>query len=519
MKSTAKKTISFLLVCLMVLSVMPLALVAGAEKEEIYPELTVKGFGASSVKIYYEDDPEQKSLFYPFDTDRLMSNVEKIDEYIFEAVKNAEPNILRSVIYDYCMETFGMLAFKPDGSNMDGVVNEEPGLRKKRDGIYEFYYDCRESPVVSAHQLQVAIDQLFAETGAEKIELVGSSFGANIVTAYMYEYPENLHKIDTVLLCAPSVGGMEFLGELLSGNFDVSARGLCDYISYLSQEEALSGFFYVLEETGVLDVLLEALAVPVLKKAVYEGVVDVARDLLATLPTLCVCIPDEYFIPAMKFLYGEDYKDPSHTYAQTIAKMEYYHYNVANNATQIYFDAEENNEGLNMAVVCKFGVAAIPLTSGENIMDDGLVTTAVSSYGATCANYEETFPEDYVQQKYTDYNFMCPEWNIDASTCAFPFRTWFIKGLGHSKKIADYNDFIREITTYDTDVFTDPNRPQFLKVCEDDPQKLEPITAPEDGGAEQTLLQRLFEFFRKMLAIPKMIIERLLEGKDLSVIK
>ena len=131
MKSTAKKTISFLLVCLMALSVMPLALVAEAEKEEKYPELTVKGFGASSVKIYYEDDPEQKSLFYPFDTDRLMSNVEKIDEYIFDAVKNAEPNVLRSVIYDYCMETFGMLAFKPDGSNMDGVVNEEPGLRKK----------------------------------------------------------------------------------------------------------------------------------------------------------------------------------------------------------------------------------------------------------------------------------------------------------------------------------------------------------------------------------------------------
>ena len=235
MKRTSRKVLSFFLACLMLLSVMPI--VFATEAEEVYPELTVKGFGASSVKIYYEDDPERKSLFYPFDEERLMANVEKIDEYIFEAVKNAEPNVLRSVIYDYCMETFGMLAYTPDGENMEGVVNEEPGLRKKRDGVYEFYYDCRESPVISAHQLQVAIDQLFAETGAEKIELIGSSFGANIVTAYMYEYPENLHKIDTVLLCAPSVGGMEFLGELLSGNFDVSARGLCDFIDRLSEEE------------------------------------------------------------------------------------------------------------------------------------------------------------------------------------------------------------------------------------------------------------------------------------------
>ena len=509
MKRISKRLLSFVLACIMLLSVMPAALATVAVQDEKYPELTVKGFGASSVRIYYEDDPEKKSLFYPFDEERLMANVEKIDEYFINAVKNREPNVLRSIIYDYCMETFGMLAFTPDGENMEGVANDEPGLRKKGEGIYEFYYDCRESPVVSAHQLQLAIDQLFAETGAEKIELVGSSFGANIVTAYMYEYPENLHKIDTVLLCAPSVGGMEFLGELLSGNFDVNAKGLCDFIDRLSEEESFSDFFYILEKTGILNILVKALAVPVLERAVYEGVVDVARDLLATLPTLCVCIPDKYFVPAMRFLYGEDYKSPDHTYAKTIAKMEYYHYNVANNAAQIYLDAEANNEGLNMAVVCKFGVAAIPLTSGETVMDDGLVTTTVSSFGATCANYGEKFDDDYVQQKYTDYNLMCPEWNIDASTCAFPFRTWFIKGLGHGKKISDYNRFIREITTYDTDVFTDPNRPQFLKVSDADPEMLEPIVVTEQDEAEKTFFRKIVEFFKKLLAIPGKLIERL----------
>ncbi len=517
MKSTAKKTVSLLLACIIALSVMPVAFAENRYGEGNYPELTVKGFGASSVKIYYEDDPEQKSLFYPFDTDRLLANVENIGDYIFDAVINNEPNILRSVIYDYCMETFGMLAYKPDGSNMDGIVTEEPGLRKKRDGVYEFYYDCRESPVVSAHQLQEAIDELFTETGSPKIELIGSSFGANIVTAYMNEFPQNLHKIDTILICAPSVGGMEFLGQLLSGNFDVSAVGLCDLIDRLSEDDLIPDFLYILEAAGVLDVFLQALAVPVLKKAVYEGVVDVARDLLATMPTLCVCIPDEYFIPAMKFLYGENYKDSNHTYAKTIAKMEYYHYNVANRAAELYLDAEAKNEELNMAIVCKFGVAAIPLTSGENIMDDGLVTLPVSSFGATCVNYGEKLPADYVQQKYTDYNFMCPEWNIDASTCAFPFRTWFIKGLGHGKKIWDYNVFIQEITKKDLTVFDDPNRTQYLKVRDDDPQMLEPLVEEEEKVLSFTEI--LIEIFKKLLIIPKMIIERLLNGKDIAIIK
>ncbi len=512
MKSITKKFLSFLLVCVTVLSVMPVAFAEGKYGEGNYPELTVKGFGASSVKIYYEDDPEQKSLFYPFDEERLKANLDNIDDYIVKSIEEKEPNILKTVIYNYLMDTMGMLALKPDGSNMDGVATEPVGLRKKGEGRYEFYYDCRESPVVSAHYLHEAINQLFEETGSEKIELIGSSFGANIVTAYMHEYKDDLDRIDTVLICAPSVGGMEFLGQLLSGNFDVSPVGLCDFIDDMAEEQAISDFFYILEQTGILKLLLKAVAVPVLRVAVYEAVVDVARDLLATMPTLCVCIPDAYFEPALEFLYGENYKDPDHTYAKVIQKMIYYHYNVANRATEIYLDAEEKNEGLNMAVVCKFGVAAIPLTSGENTMDDGLVTLPVSSFGATCVNYGEKLPADYKQQKYTDYNFMCPEWNIDASTCAFPFRTWFIKGLGHGKKIGDYNDFIKEITKKDLNVFSDPNRPQYLKVCDEDTQMLEPLVASEE--IDTSFTARVKRIIKAIIVWIETIIDKISEKNE-----
>jgi hypothetical protein len=115
--------------------------------------------------------------------------------------------------------------------------------------------------------------------------------------------------------------------------------------------------------------------------------------------------------------------------------MSHYHYDVANKAVEIYTESVENNDML-ISIITKFGSPAIPLTSGETIMDDSLVTVPVSSFGATCVNYGEQLPADYVQQRYTEYNFMCPEWNIDASTGVFPFNTWYIKGLGHSKKNA-----------------------------------------------------------------------------------
>ena len=88
-----------------------------------------------------------------------------------------------------------------------------------------------------------------------------------------------------------------------------------------------------------------------------------------------------------------------------------------------------------------------------------------------------------------------------------------------SGQINDYNDFIKEITTYDTDVFTDPNRPQFLKVRDDDPQMLEPLTAEQKDETPKTFFQIVLEFLRKLLIIPKTIIERLMEGKNPSLIK
>lgn len=520
MRSTAKKIISLMLACIIVFSVMSVSFsVSAAERPVVtgrgetynhYPEVRVKGFGASSVKIYYEDDPEQKSLFYPFDKDRFIDNLSNIGSYMLKSIKNGQPNLLRTVIYSYIMDTLGMLALNPDGSNMDGVTTEPMGLRYKGDGKYELYYDCRMSPADLADYLNEGIEQVFEETDAEKIELVGSSFGANVVTAYMHEYKDQLYRVDTVLLRAPSTGGMNFLGELFSGNFNVSPIGLCDFVDDLAEGPIFSDFLYLMEEAGILKLFLDCLAEPVLRVAIYSGIADAARDLLSTLPTMWVCIPDECFIPAMEFLYGENYADPNHEYAELIAKVTYYHNEIANKATEIYLDAEENNEDLKVAIIAKFGQAAIPLTEGPNTMDDGLVSLPVTSSGATCTKYGERFSDDYKQQRYPEYNFMSPEWNIDASTCAFPFRTWFIKNVGHSTSPGEYENLSKEIIHDDIDVFTYENRPQFLSYDEES-GALEALKAPEEE--EETFYDKIFAVFRKLFLLPKTIFDKLFGRK------
>ena len=94
MKTTVKKIVSLILVCIMLLSVVPMTFATAKAEENIivhgkgetydhYPQVMVKGFGASSVKIYYEDDPEQKSLFYPIDEERLKGNLDNINAFPF----------------------------------------------------------------------------------------------------------------------------------------------------------------------------------------------------------------------------------------------------------------------------------------------------------------------------------------------------------------------------------------------------------------------------------------------------
>lgn len=498
-----KSTLSFCLAIIMIFTCFSTALAADTDEYDHLPQVFVTGIG--SAKIYFEDDPDKTSLFWPVDSERLIKNLGNIGKYMGKAVKNKDATVLRTVIYNYLVDSFGMLAFKPDGTSMDGVAVEPTVLCEEEPGKFTFYYDSRQAPTTIGPQLHDYIMLVMEETGSDKIELVGSSYGANAVTAYIYQYPQDYKYIDSLLLCVPSIGGMNFFGELLSGDFTISPIGFCDFIDQLSDMELIPDFFYLMEEAGVLEVFLDAIVVPALRKSIYAAVIDFVRDAIATVPALWVCVNDQYFESAMINIYGENYKDPNHTYAKLISEMTHFHKDIANNAAEIYLEAERQSD-LELSIIAKFDRAAIPLTSGPNTMDDGLVTVPVASFGATCTTYGAQLPADYKQAKYPEYNFMSPEWDIDASTGAKPFTTWYIKGLGHAKKNADYKKFVDEIVYKDLTVFSDPNRPQYLTVSDEDAEMLVPLTAPEK---KETLYNWLWNIIRKIVLFPMNIINKI----------
>ena len=58
----------------------------------------------------------------------------------------------------------------------------------------------------------------------------------------------------------------------------------------------------------------------------------------------------------------------------------------------------------------------------------------------------------------------------------------------------------------DIDIFSKPNRPQFLAVSEENPDMLEIVKAKED---ENTLYDFLFGVYRKIFLLPKTIFEKI----------
>jgi len=115
-------------------------------------------------------------------------------------------------------------------------------------------------------------------------------------------------------------------------------------------------------------------------------------------------------------------------YAGLIGKIDAYHYSVGNRANEILKLAASE---IKLGLVCGYDCAPIPVGKTFLYQSDFLVATAGASGGAVCADYGKTLPADYVQAVPCGHGHISPDRVIDASACALPEQTWFIKGYRH----------------------------------------------------------------------------------------
>lgn len=496
-----KKFLSVLLVLTMLLSAFPFAVFAADDYDHL-PQIYVEGL--DSKPIYYKDDPEKNPLFYPIDGEMILSNLMKYEEYIKQGLTENDHNLVYTYLYQWMYDCYGMTALKEDGYTMlDEVTVPETQLNYKGDGKYVFQYDTRLGPVDVAKELNDYVAWIQAETGSERFELAASSYGASVAIAYLHEYPEMQQYIDSLVLCVPASNGINFIGEIFSGEIAADPDALVGFMDKMIGNDDLTLILSLFNKTGTLDSILGEFLTPAIEVIIYDILKDVLRDIFATWPSLWTFVDDEHFYSALEYIYGEDYADKNNKYAVHIEKLIYYHEEIMVNNYEIL---ENANNGIHINILTKYGEPSFPMTKEGNMMGDTLVTLDRASFGATSSMHEEKLPEDYKQALHTEYNLLSPDGCVDASTCLFPFNTWFIKGLSHSTKNSAYYELINTVLYEDLDVFTDPARPQYLEVPEYDGQALVPMSKGEEKKETSwlqdflTLLPRLLKMLAQKLS-------------------
>lgn len=90
-----------------------------------------------------------------------------------------------------------------------------------------------------------------------------------------------------------------------------------------------------------------------------------------------------------------------------------------------------------------------------------LIDTKFGSLGAVCAPIGTTLKADSAN-KYLSSDLL-----VDASTCAFPDSTWFVRYQDHNDFCDAYNDFVYYLLTFDGQPTVTSNAafPQFM-VCD-----------------------------------------------------
>ncbi len=478
-----KKLISLILSVIMIFSCC--AVMASAAQKDFghLPQIYIEGF--ESKGVYYKEDVKQENpLFFPINGDMMISNLMKYEDILARAVFEKDLNLLTNYLTIWINDCFGDVALKEDGFTVsDKVYVPETELNYRGNGKYVFRYDCRLDPVDIAKELYESyIPWVLSDCGYDRFELVASSYGSGIALALINEYPDMVSKIDSLLLCVPSVNGVNFAGELFSGQVNVDAKALKNFLSGMVGDDAITALISTLVKTGSLDFLLESLVNPALNALLVDAIRNVIINVFGTMPSMWSFVDERYFEDALTNVYGPEGSELRAKYAGLIERVKYYHYNIMVRSSEIMTNAK--NAGIKTNLVTKYGINPLPISKEGNFMGDGFVRLEVASFGAVSSMHQQKLPTDYQQAKHPEKNYMSPDWCIDASTCLIPDNTWFIRNLNHGVKPDGYYELLNTIVYNDITIDSDARFPQFLVVPDYDDEQVIPLATYEEPSKE-----------------------------------
>lgn len=465
MKKLFSVSVSVLLVLAMMFTLTAPAL-AAEEKCNCGEEPIIYVAALGSAKLYQNAGTEdEKIVFRPED-----------EAYVKMAFSLVLPLAKLAVTGDYdsfgnslvssVNGVFGSLANNEDGTSTEDITTKTELPTDPTHGLdhsYYFAYDFRADPLAVADDLDVFVNHVKKLTGHSQVRFRASSMGGVIAMSYFSKYGSDVVK--SVIFQNCPIKGTAVAGALYCGEVEINSTALYRYAESAVRTmvsgfggDVLTALVKILNCAGLFDILADFADgfVEKLADKVYGG------SLIPAFKSNCGIwsfVPDEYYEKSKSFMLGDSPNE------SLVKKLDEYHYGVQQQAEKILNGLVEN--GVPVMIVSATNVQRTPLVSAWRNDSDGTVDTVYSSVGATVAEHGGTLGENYVQKnELCGHNHISPDGRIDASTCALPEQTWFVKDMMHCTTHSGHHKLYRWFFENDDSILSvnsNPSYPQFLQ--------------------------------------------------------
>lgn len=404
------------------------------------PVIYVTGFAQTNLAANIGTD-EQYEVFFP-ETDIILNCVKQLIIPLVMLFATGNYGRFEKSLAGAMNEMFRDVACDKNGNplndTVDIVYRDEPTASHYAYTFSYFRYDWREDVFDIAAELNEYIEKTKALTGHDKVALKAESMGGAVVMTYLYVYGSD--SIDTLVMQSSAYNGITLVGSLFKGDIDIKGKSVLNYIgNFLEGNRADMVLYRALLNT------FGGLAVNPVSGVLNRLFSNVKDDLYADsliptigwIPGIWTFVPYEDYEEAKAFIFDDELN------AELIGKVDRYQYNVAANRKEILDKAID--DGMKLAIVSHYGKAGVPVNTYDSYQSDFLIDTARTSFGAACADFGKTLGDGYVQKINDGHNHLSCDGIIDASTCAYPEYTWFIKDMMHTWYTSGYLRFVFDL--------------------------------------------------------------------------
>ncbi len=442
-----KKLLALLMSLVMILSITSTFALAVDSNRKV-PIILLRGYGTSV--LYDCTDAENPEMVWPIaNVGKKLENI--IKDYRLGSVLILGENCFMKALINVAVEQlFEPLALNPDGTSKNPNIKAYPynivGYELDAEGdnasplyytyeyltahseyskvitketlceqfvaevgadnLFIFNYDLRMGQLEYADAIDEFISDVLEYTGAEKVDLFGTSHGGQQTASYLYFHGDK-GVVRKAVMEAPAVGGTSLAGELFLKQEDINLplSSIAYFLNDIDPQIIITLSKYVTWGQKILD------------KAVDYLVSNYLDGGFANVLSLWDFVPCDYFDEAMKHCLDVGTLD-SEKNAAIIEKTTKWHSAMADIKSGFN---RAKAAGTECYIIANYGTPELLNQSSQS----DLVIDIKNATGATAAPVGQTLGYDGPT--------VSSDGIVDTATCWLPDTTYIIKGGIHGK--------------------------------------------------------------------------------------